>query len=170
MSFINERLNSFRSSGEGMTESEILKFDLQLKYNSLSEAQSIVDSYDQAKRDIEIIGKEIKKIDPDGSISKQMIDDQIEKLKKISKDGNMFMSEEMRKRVESAVSAKISIPVVEYPIVNVKNQTIKIEPVLSASEALYGFCGWLTSRKEIIKMGSSEVCDCLLYTSPSPRD
>lgn len=27
---------------------------------------------------------------------------------------------------------------------------------LSASEALYGFCGWLTSKEEITVMGSSE--------------
>lgn len=30
--------------------------------------------------------------------------------------------------------------------------------VLSASEALYGFCGWLTTRKEVVQMGSSSDC------------
>lgn len=29
---------------------------------------------------------------------------------------------------------------------------------LSGSEALYGFCGWLTTRKEITKMGSKNNC------------
>lgn len=29
---------------------------------------------------------------------------------------------------------------------------------LSASEAVYGFCGWLTSRTEETKMGSSNDC------------
>ena len=34
---------------------------------------------------------------------------------------------------------------------------------LSGSEALYGFCGWLTTRKEVTKMGAkhdaSEIAD-----------
>jgi len=29
---------------------------------------------------------------------------------------------------------------------------------ISAAEALYGFCGWLTTRKEITKMGSNTNC------------
>lgn len=29
---------------------------------------------------------------------------------------------------------------------------------LSASEALYGFCAWLTTRNKITKMGSTEDC------------
>lgn len=29
---------------------------------------------------------------------------------------------------------------------------------LTASEALYGFCGWLTTREEVTKMGHNEDC------------
>lgn len=29
---------------------------------------------------------------------------------------------------------------------------------LTGSEAVYGFCAWLTTRKEITKMGGSENC------------
>lgn len=33
---------------------------------------------------------------------------------------------------------------------------------LTASEAVFGFCAWLTTRKEVIKMGSSEECSCIV--------
>lgn len=29
---------------------------------------------------------------------------------------------------------------------------------LSGSEAIYGFVGWLTTRKEVTKMGSNQYC------------
>lgn len=53
------------------------------------------------------------------------------------------------------------------------------EMELSASEAVYGFCAWLTTQPGIIKMGASEnctpVCDaigvfCKENTLSEPRD
>lgn len=32
---------------------------------------------------------------------------------------------------------------------------------MNSKESLYGFCGWLTSRKEITTMGSSKVCSMI---------
>ena len=29
---------------------------------------------------------------------------------------------------------------------------------LTASEAIYGFCGWLTTQKKVTKMGASNDC------------
>ncbi len=38
------------------------------------------------------------------------------------------------------------------------NKSKKKKKQLSGSEAIYGFCGWLTCRKERTIMGSSEEC------------
>ncbi len=50
---------------------------------------------------------------------------------------------------------------------------------MSASEALFGFCGWLTSRKEQVIMSASDDCGliaglvdrfCKENKLPEPRD
>jgi len=33
-----------------------------------------------------------------------------------------------------------------------------MEDFMTGSEALYGFCGWLTTRDEITEMGASKDC------------
>lgn len=38
---------------------------------------------------------------------------------------------------------------------------MKMEDKLTASEAIYGFMAWLSTRKEVVKIGSSEECSPL---------
>lgn len=47
---------------------------------------------------------------------------------------------------------------------------------LNSKEALYGFCGWLTSQDNVVKMGSSEECggipdliECFAKTNNLPE-
>ena len=40
----------------------------------------------------------------------------------------------------------------------ITKEALNASPTLSASEAIYGFAGWLTTRNEITKMGAVEGC------------